>query len=72
MRYKFLLPYSPNYNPIELAFSAIKLYIARNGSIICEAMTDQDDSDVYNFLCTAVHSVTEEQTKGWFLHCGYY
>ena len=26
MRYEFLLPYSPDYNPIELAFSAIFSY----------------------------------------------
>jgi transposase len=27
MRYEFLLPYLPDYNPIELAFSAMKYCI---------------------------------------------
>jgi len=34
MQYEFLPPYSPDYNPIELAFSAIKAHIQRNGGLM--------------------------------------
>jgi len=71
MRYEFLPPYSPDYNPIELAFSAIKAYIKRHGGILREAMTGEDDVDVYILLCEAVHLVTSGNAKGWFEHSGY-
>jgi transposase len=29
----YLPPYSPDYNPIELAFSKIKAYIRRDGTL---------------------------------------
>ena len=32
MRCEFLPPYSPDYNPIELAFSAMKYHLCRNGA----------------------------------------
>lgn len=71
MRYVFLPPYSPDYNPIELAFSAIKAYIRRHGGIVRAAMSEKDDADVYILLSNAVWSVTAENAMGWFHHCGY-
>ena len=71
MRYLFLPPYSPDYNPIELAFSSIKQYIRRNGSELRHAMSEEDDMVVYQFLNEAVHSVTEGKAQGWFAHSGY-
>jgi len=71
MRCEFLPPYSPDYNPIELAFSAIKAHIRRNGHAIRAAMNGKDDTDVYVLLHEAVWTVTPENAKGWFHHCGY-
>ncbi|KAE9402784.1 hypothetical protein BT96DRAFT_815968 [Gymnopus androsaceus JB14] len=71
MHYVFLSPYSPDYNPIELMFSAIKAYVRRHGGIIHAAMLKEDDLDVYVLLNEAVWSVTAEDAKGWFSHCGY-
>lgn len=71
MRYEFLPPYSPDYNPIELAFSAIKSYISRHGGIMREAMLEKDDTSVYCLLCEAVYSVTESNAEGWFKYSGY-
>jgi hypothetical protein len=71
MRYVFLPPYSPDYNPIELAFSAIKAYIRRNGGILRAAMGETDDADVYIKLIEAVYSVSAEDAAGWFRHAGY-
>ena len=71
MRYEFLPPYSPDFNPIELTFSAIKSRIRREGNIFRAAMGDDDDLDVYLQLNAAVWSVTANDAKGWFAHCGY-
>ena len=71
MWYIFLPPYSPDYNPIELAFSSIKAYIRREGNIAHSAMLDEDDTDTILFLNEAVFSVTEDDAKGWFRHSGY-
>ena len=60
MQYVFLPPYSPDYNPIELAFSSIKSYIRRKGDIARMTMLDDDDTDVMLFLNEAVFSVTED------------
>jgi hypothetical protein len=71
MQYVFLPPYSPDYNLIELAFSAIKAYIRCNGGILWAAMGETDDADVYIKLIEAVYSVSAEDAGGWFRHAGY-
>ena len=71
MRYIFLPPYSPDYNPIELAFSSIKAYICCKGDIVHMTMLDNDDTDVMLFLNKAVFSVTEDNAKEWFNNSGY-
>jgi hypothetical protein len=43
MHYEFLPPYSPDYNPIEEAFSAIKAYICQNGNLVHIAMSGHND-----------------------------
>ncbi|KAG9104125.1 hypothetical protein FRC06_005242 [Ceratobasidium sp. 370] len=72
MRYLFLPPYSPDYNPIELAFSAIKNRMRRDGEMI--RMTLQaggDEDEVRAKFYEHVFATTEEDARGWFEYCGY-
>ena len=71
MRYEFLPPYSPDYNPIELAFSAIKSYIKRHGEMVRTVMTEMDNTSISLQLNEAVFSVSSDNAKGWFKACGY-
>jgi hypothetical protein len=70
MCYKFLPPYSPDYNPIEV-ISAIKAYICRHGNLVCVAMSGHNEIEAYVCLHEAVWSVTPENAEGWFGDCGY-
>ncbi len=58
-----LPPYSPDFNPIEEAFSKIKGFLrkakARSKEGLLEAMG------------WALKTVTARDAKGWFGHCGY-
>jgi len=72
MRVLFLPPYSPDYNPIELAFSSIKAYVRRAGVLGRTDLDQNEDDDyVYLHLLEASYSVTPEAARGWFHHCGY-
>ncbi len=73
MKYVFLPPYSPDFNPIETAFSAIKQYIRRNGDLYRSSMSggSASSSDVFYQLHEAVYSVSPENAASWFRHCGY-
>ena len=71
MRYEFLLPYSPDLNPIELAFSALKAFIQRNGEDFRTAMSDKDNVEVYVLLNKVVWTITPDDALGWFHHSGY-
>lgn len=71
MRYIFLPPYSPNFNPIELAFSALKSRIRRVGAELRETMTSGDSTAVYAALYDVTYSVESEDAHGFFRHCNY-
>lgn len=72
MRVLFLPPYSPDYNPIELAFSSIKAYVRRTGVLTREDVNqEEDDMYVYLHLLDASYSITSEKALGYFHHCGY-
>jgi hypothetical protein len=68
----FLPPHSPDYNPIELAFSAIKAFVRRDGTLGHEDL-DQCDHDTYVYLhlLDAAFKINSEHALGYFHHCGY-
>lgn len=66
----YLPPYSPDFNPIELAFSSIKAYVRRAG-VLGHDSEDINDTYAYIHLLEAAYSVTAESAQGWFHHCGY-
>jgi DDE superfamily endonuclease len=72
MRIEFLPPYSPDFNPIELAFSAIKSDIRRKGNIVRAVMeTPEQQAEVFCQLWESVHTVTADDAEAFYHHCGY-
>jgi hypothetical protein len=71
MRCEFLPPYSPDFNPIELTFSAVKAHLQWNHHRLLAAMGAGGDLDVYVALHEAVYSVSQDDAEGWFHHCNY-
>ncbi|KAI0358047.1 hypothetical protein OH77DRAFT_1397691 [Trametes cingulata] len=75
MRVEFLPPYSPDYNPVELAFDDIKAYFRRNGEALCHALRGDDGSrlggEAITFLWNAIYSITPDDAAGFFNKCGY-
>ncbi|KAF8835163.1 hypothetical protein BDN67DRAFT_913513 [Paxillus ammoniavirescens] len=71
MRCEFLPPYLPYLNPIELAFSAMKYHLRRNGKYARLAMTQLTEQEIYITLLNVLYTITSEDSYGWFTHCGY-
>jgi transposase len=72
MRIVYLPPYSPDFNPIEEAFSAIKAWIRRHHDYARREMMGEVTCDPYQLLWNAVfNTVTPEKAHGWFTHSGY-
>ena len=69
-RLLYLPSYSPDFNPIELAFSTIKQWLRSNRDRVNQQL-ESDDGTIYDIFWEAVHSVTAEQARGWYKHCGY-
>jgi transposase len=59
----FLPSYSPDLNPIEEAFSKIKVILRKVGARTREALVEA--------MAEALRVVTPEDAMGWFRHCGY-
>jgi transposase len=59
----FLPPYSPDFSPIEEAFSKIKAILGR-----VEARTQQA---LVEATGQALDAVSRRDALGWFSHCGY-
>lgn len=64
-RIEYLPPYSPDYNPIEQAFSAIKSYLKRLG------LGFSHTGALYYELYRSCEIVTAEMSMGFFRHAGY-
>jgi len=59
----YLPPYSPDYSPIELAFSKIKGQLKSLAARTKQALTDA--------VAEACRTVSSADAAGWFRHCGY-
>ena len=71
MRCEFLPPYSPDYNPIELAFSKFKTHVKGKEAEFL-ALDQDEELEIHLFLISAIYSVTAEDARGYFRHCGYF
>ena len=70
VRLLYLPTYLPDLNPIELAFSVIKVQLRANWDHV-HTEVDADDVSIYNTLWEVVYSVTRDHARGWYKHCGY-
>ncbi|CAN5735759.1 hypothetical protein BH18ACT11_BH18ACT11_29920 [soil metagenome] len=59
----FLPSYSPDYNPIEEAFSKIKQLVRKAGARTRQALVEA--------IARALTAVRLEDAAGWFAHAGY-
>jgi transposase len=59
----YLPPYSPDFNPIEEAFSKVKLILRKAESRTREALVEA--------IGAAISIVTAKDVLGFFEHCGY-
>jgi len=60
----FLPPYSPDFSPIEMAFSKVKQHLRHIGARTREALEAA--------ISTAIDSITIHDAAGFFRHCGYH
>jgi transposase len=59
----FLPAYSPDFSPIEEAFSKLKALPRRAAARTREALVEE--------IGRALDAVTARDARGWFTHCGY-
>jgi len=59
----YLPPYSPDLNPIELAWSKFKQYLRTAKSRTAEALD--------HAVTEALQTITPDNAVAWFRHCGY-
>ena len=61
----FLPPYSPDYNPIEEAFSYVKRSLRKHDNLL------QSISDPCDVIKSAFDSITPSHCNQWINHSGY-
>jgi transposase len=71
MHCEYLPPYLPDFNPIELAFSAMKYHLRQDREYVCLAMTEMTDANIFASLLRALYIITPQDCYGWYKHCGY-
>jgi len=62
-RLEFLPAYSPDFNPIEEAFSKLKTYLRRQKARTPERLGHAIDA--------GLQRLTAQDAHGWFRHCGF-
>nr|GAT56020.1 predicted protein [Mycena chlorophos] len=67
VRIEYLPPYSPDFNPIEEAFSKIKAFIRRNRDVFSLRRGAKALYDMH----VAMDIITPEDAWGYFVHAGY-
>jgi len=67
----YLPPYSPDFNPIEEAFSFIKAYVWHHGARLWEAVASKAQELPPMFLYEALDQIKPEHAKGWMKNSGY-
>lgn len=63
-RLLYLPPYSPDFNPIELAFSKLKTWLRTAQARTREALEAT--------ISAATEWISQQDAKNWFDHCGYH
>lgn len=61
----FLPPYSPDYNPIEEAFSYVKTYLREHDELL------QSITNPCTIIRSAFESITPYHCSQWITHSGY-
>ena len=73
MQLLYLPPYSPDFNPIEEGFSALKAWIQRNRDYVLGEMTNDPNCDPYEMLWEGVFAtMTPDSIAGWYRDSGYF
>jgi len=62
-RLRFLPPYSPDFNPIELAFAKLKAFL--------RAVRPRTFDQVVEFVAIALQLFTPQECVNFVRHCGY-
>jgi transposase len=60
---RFLPPYSPDFNPIELAFAKLKAFL--------RAARPRSFEDVCELIAIALGLFTSDECRNYARHCGY-
>jgi transposase len=63
-RLLYLPPYSPDFNPIELAFSKLKTKLRQLQARTREALEEA--------IQAATEWISSQDAQNWFAHCGYH
>ena len=62
-RLLYLPPYSPDFNPIELAWSKLKSHLRKAAARTTETL--------YTAIEEGLQTLSARNAQGWFAHCGY-
>jgi hypothetical protein len=76
MHLEYLSAYSPDYNPIEEAFSCIKAWSRRHREFIRAELAEDDTTEGRMDRCVLLYdivhaAITPAKIYGWYRHAGY-